>query len=114
MWRTATKLLSRVTFFCRCRRRWCEGPGWIPEPESGGSTAESTLCPTLFTALTAATFTAGLKQRLDELEAFLEEQTTEVTEYDEGLVRQLIEKITAYDDHLAFEFKFGLETEVQM
>ena len=57
---------------------------------------------------------AGLKQRLDELEAFLTEQTTEVTDYDEGLVRQLIEKITVYDDHLAFEFKSGLETEVQM
>ena len=41
---------------------------------------------------------AGMKQRLDELEAFLTEQTTEVTEYDEGLVRQLIEKITVYDD----------------
>ena len=57
---------------------------------------------------------AGLKQRLDELEAFLTEQTTEMREYDEGLVRQLIEKITVYDDHLAFEFKSGLETEVQM
>lgn len=57
---------------------------------------------------------AGMKQRLDELEAFLAEQTTEVTDYDEGLVRQLIEKITVYDDHLAFEFKSGLETEVQM
>lgn len=54
---------------------------------------------------------AGMKQRLDELEAFLTEQTTEVTE---GLVRQLIEKIPVYDDHLAFEFKSGLETEVQM
>ena len=57
---------------------------------------------------------AGMKQRFDELEAFLAEQTTEVTDYDEGLVRQLIEKITVYDDHLAFEFKSGLETEVQM
>ena len=57
---------------------------------------------------------AGLKQWLDELEAFLTEQTTEVTDYDEGLVRQLIEKITVYDDHLAFEFKSGLETVVQM
>ena len=55
-----------------------------------------------------------MKQRMDELEAFLAEQTTEVTEYDEGMVRQLIEKITVYDDHLAFEFKSGLETEVQM
>ena len=38
---------------------------------------------------------------------------TGVTEYDEGLVRQLIERITVYDDHLTFEFKIGLETEVQ-
>ncbi len=37
-----------------------------------------------------------------------------VTDYNEGLVRQPIEKITVYDDHLAFEFKSGLETEVQM
>ena len=53
-------------------------------------------------------------QRLDELEAFLAEQTSEVTDYDEGMVRQLIEKIMVCDDHLAFEFKSGLETEVQM
>ena len=57
---------------------------------------------------------AEIDERLDELEAFLADQTTEVTDYDEGLVRQLIEKITVYDDHLAFEFKSGLETEVQM
>ena len=55
-----------------------------------------------------------MKQRLDELEAFLDEHQEPVTVYDEGLVRQLIEKITVYDDHLAFEFKSGLETEVQM
>ena len=30
------------------------------------------------------------------------------------LKTKLIEKITVYDDHLAFEFKSGLETEVQM
>ena len=57
---------------------------------------------------------AGLKQRLDELEAFLEEHQEPVTDYDEGQVRKLIEKITVYDDHLAFEFKSGLETEIQM
>ena len=55
-----------------------------------------------------------MKQRMDELEAFLAEQTSEVTDDDEGLVRQLSEKATVYDDHLAFEFKSGLETEVQM
>lgn len=56
----------------------------------------------------------GVKQRLDELEAFLGEQQEPVTDYDEGLVRRLIERITVYDDRLVFEFKSGLETEVQM
>ena len=57
---------------------------------------------------------AAMRQRLDELEAFLDGQTTEVTDYDEGLVRRLIERITVFDDHLIFEFKTGLETEVRM
>ncbi len=55
----------------------------------------------------------AMKQRLDELEAFLDERQEPVTDYDEGMVRRLIERITVYDDHLAFEFKCGLETEVQ-
>ena len=36
-----------------------------------------------------------------------------MTVFDEGLIRKLIEKITVYDDHLAFEFKGSLETDVQ-
>ena len=56
----------------------------------------------------------GLQKRLDELEAFLDEHQEPVTDYDEGLVRKLIERITVYDGYLAFEFKCGLETEVQM
>ena len=55
-----------------------------------------------------------MKQRLDELEAFLTEQQELVTDYDEGLVRRLIERITVFDDRLGFEFKCGFETEVQM
>ena len=54
------------------------------------------------------------KQRLDELEAFLEEHQESVTDYDEGLVRRLAERITVYDGYLAFGFKCGLETEVHM
>ena len=37
-----------------------------------------------------------------------------MTDYDEGMVRRLIERITVFEDHLEFEFKCGLETEVQM
>ena len=54
------------------------------------------------------------RQRLEELEAFLDEQQEPVTDYDEGMVRRLIERITVFEDHLAFDFKCGLETEVQM
>ena len=57
---------------------------------------------------------AGLRQRLTELEEFLDGQVTGLTDYYEAMVRQLVERITVYDDHLAFEFKCGIETEVQM
>lgn len=40
----------------------------------------------------------GLKQRFKEMREFLEQQYTEVTEYDELLVRRLIEKVTVYDE----------------
>ena len=48
------------------------------------------------------------------IQVFLDEQTCQVTNYDEGLTRKLIEKITVYDDHLVFEFRSSIETEVQM
>ena len=57
---------------------------------------------------------ANARQGFDELEAFLDEHQEPVTDYDEGLVRRLIERITVFEDRLAFEFKCGLETEVQM
>ena len=51
---------------------------------------------------------------MEELEAFLDEHQEQVTDYDEGMVRRLIERITVFEDHLEFEFKCGLETEAQM
>ena len=57
---------------------------------------------------------SAMKQRLDEIEAFMKEQQDGVSDYDETMVRRLIERITVYDDRLAFEFKCGIETEVHM
>ena len=51
----------------------------------------------------------GTLQQIDELEAFFNEHADGVKEYDESLVRKLIEKITVYDDHLHFEFKSGIQ-----
>ena len=61
--------------------------------------------------LTTLSNTSTLQQ-LDEFESFVEAHPTGVTEYDESLVRKLIEKITVYDDHMRFEFKSGLQTNV--
>lgn len=46
------------------------------------------------------------------MEKFLDEHVDKVTEYDERLVRALIEKITVYDDKVDVEFKSGTKTTV--
>lgn len=55
----------------------------------------------------------GLKQRIKEMREFLEQQSTEVMEYDELLVRRLIEKITVYDERFEVEFKSGTKVDVE-
>ena len=44
---------------------------------------------------------------------FLEQQSTEVTEYDELLVRRLIEKVTVYDERFDVELKSGASISIQ-
>ncbi len=63
--------------------------------------------------LTAAAKNTELMERIDDLAAFMDEQTAVVTEYSETLVRRLIEKITVYDEKLTIEFKSGLEIDVE-
>lgn len=38
----------------------------------------------------------------------------QLLEYDERLVRKLIEKVTVYENRLTVEFKSGLEIDVEM
>ena len=45
---------------------------------------------------------------------FLREQLTALTEYDEPLVRRLIEKVTVYEDKLTMEFKSGATVDVNV
>ena len=54
-----------------------------------------------------------LRKRIDEMRQFLQMQTNRVTEYDEQMVRRLIEKITVFDDKLIFEFKSGMTLELK-
>ncbi len=55
----------------------------------------------------------GRRQRIEEMRAFLKEQTNEPLAYDEQLVRRLVEKVTVYEDRLMVEFKSGLEIDVE-
>ena len=43
----------------------------------------------------------------------LAEQQQDITEYDEQLVRRLIEKITVYDERVTVEFKSGTSVDVR-
>ena len=56
----------------------------------------------------------NLRQRIKELETVLAGINGKVEEYDDALVRKLIESITVYDDHYKVEFKSGIEIEVRL
>ena len=53
-----------------------------------------------------------LKNRIVDMGAFLQEQPTAIDEYDEPLVRRLIEKVTVYEDKFTVEFKSGVTVDV--
>jgi uncharacterized coiled-coil protein SlyX len=51
--------------------------------------------------------------RIKELQAFISQQETDITEFDETLVNKLIEKITVFVDHFTVEFKSGLTIDIE-
>lgn len=53
-----------------------------------------------------------LKNRIADMGAFLREQPTAINEYDEPLVRRLIEKVTVFEDKFTVEFKSGVTVDV--
>ena len=56
----------------------------------------------------------GRRQRMEEMKKLLEEQADIPLEYDEQLVRNLVEKVTVYEEELVVEFKSGLEIRVEI
>jgi site-specific DNA recombinase len=53
-----------------------------------------------------------LKKRMADMSTFLNKQSTALTEYDEQLIRRLIEKVTVYEDKFTVEFKSGVTVDV--
>ena len=54
------------------------------------------------------------RQKIAELEKVIAEIGGKVEEYEEVLVRKLIERITVYDDYFTVEFKSGIEIDVRL
>ncbi len=51
--------------------------------------------------------------RIKELQDFISKQKTDITEFDEALVKKLIEKITVFADHFTVEFKSGINVDIE-
>lgn len=54
-----------------------------------------------------------LKQQITDMSEFLKKQSTALAEYDEQLVRRLIEKVTVYEDKFIVEFNPGVTVDVE-
>lgn len=51
--------------------------------------------------------------RIRKLQEFITAQPSEITEFDESLVKHLLEKVNVFDGKLVFEFKSGVSVEVE-
>lgn len=65
-------------------------------------------------ALVANAEREGKRQRISEMGEFLNKQPYELQEYDEHLIRLLIEKATVFDNKLMVKFKSGIEINIEM
>ena len=54
------------------------------------------------------------RQRISEMTEFMTMQSDIITEYDDKLTRQLIEKITVFEGKILVEFKSGVDIEVEI
>ena len=51
-------------------------------------------------------------KRFNDLQDYISQQTTYLTEFDEALVRRWIKQITIWDDHITVELKSGVIIDV--
>ena len=53
------------------------------------------------------------QKRIAEIQDFIAGQETDNTEFDEALLKKLIEKITIFADHFTVEFKSGIIIDIE-
>lgn len=52
-------------------------------------------------------------QRITELQDFIKDQPSDLTVFDEALVKRWLKQITIWDDHYTVELKSGLKVDVE-
>ena len=55
---------------------------------------------------------SGENERIDELIEFIRKNKFRTLEYDDKLVRKIIQNVTVYEDHFVISFKSGIEMEI--
>ena len=50
---------------------------------------------------------------IQDLQDFIKQQPTTITEFGEELVKRLLTKITVFDDHFTIDFKSGVTIEIK-
>ena len=51
-------------------------------------------------------------KQISDLQDFIKDQPTDITEFDEMLVKRLMVKITVFEDHFTVDFKSGLTIDI--
>lgn len=62
--------------------------------------------------LVAKAETEGYKKKIEELQDFINEGDTEISEYDEKIVRKYIKEIRVFDNRLQVFFKAGIDIDI--
>ena len=52
-------------------------------------------------------------QRITELQDFIKDQSSDLTVFEEALVKRWLKQITIWDDHCTVELKSGLKVDVE-
>ena len=53
-------------------------------------------------------------KRINELNEFIEQQDSEMTEFDESLARRCLKEIIVWDDRFSVELKSGLKLDINI
>lgn len=64
-------------------------------------------------ALAAAADQKEIQKRIEMMNSYLDGVSTEITEYDESMVRAYFDKITVFDDHYDVTFKSGISLRIE-